>query len=211
MSNTAALTNNAHHDAHQSAPPAVCRFGMIMFLASEAMLFAGLIGGYIVLRLARGEPWPPEGAPDIGVQWPLTSLNKVMIINTIILIASSFTFHAAEAAVIKKGKKGLGWMLVTLVLGTIFLSVQAWEWMHLRHDGLWFNTFGIYGSCFFVTTGFHGAHVFIGLLLILWCFLRQLFFGSITKERHASLANVGLYWHFVDVVWVFLYTILYVI
>jgi cytochrome c oxidase subunit III len=184
---------------------------MITFLASEAMLFGGLIGGYIVLRLARGEPWPPAGAPDIGVQWPLSSLNLVMIGNTIVLVGSSFLFHGAEAAIKKRGGSGLFWLFATIVAGSIFLSVQAWEWNHLHHEGLWFDKHGIYGSCFFVMTGFHGAHVFIGILLISWCFLRQLFTRYYRPWRTTSLDNVGLYWHFVDVVWIFLFTILYVI
>jgi cytochrome c oxidase subunit 3 len=210
---TATLSHDAHdaHAGHASAPPATCRFGMIMFLASEAMLFAGLIGGYIVLRLSRNEPWPPAGAPDIGVQWPLTGLNIVMIVNSLILISSSFFYHFAEASIKKHGKSGLLWLLVTIVAGRIFLGVQAWEWVHLHHEGLWFNTYGIYGSCFFVMTGFHGMHVLIGIGLIVWVFLRQLFLRCYKPGHTASLDNVGLYWHFVDGVWIFLYTILYVI
>ncbi len=207
---SAAITHD-EHAGHASAPPSTCKFGMIMFLASEAMLFAGLIGGYIVLRLSRGEPWPPTGAPDIGVTWPLSGLNIVMIVNSMILIGSSFLFHFAEVSIKKKGKSGLGWLLATIIAGSIFLSVQAWEWAHLHHEGLWFNTHGIYGSCFFVMTGFHGMHVLIGVLLIIWCFLRQLFTRCYSPAHTTSLDNVGLYWHFVDVVWIFLYTILYVI
>lgn len=207
---SATLTHDSHA-GHASASPATARFGMIMFLASEAMLFAGLIGGYIVLRLSKGDPWPPAGAPDIGVTWPLSSLNIVMIVNSFILIGSSFLFHGAEVAIKKHGKSGLGWLVATIVAGSIFLSVQAWEWAHLHHEGLWFNTHGIYGSCFFVMTGFHGLHVLIGVGLICWVFLRQLFLKCYKPGQTASLDNVGLYWHFVDVVWILLYTILYVI
>ena len=205
---------------HASAPPATCRFGMVIFLISEAMLFAGLIAAYIVLRGATPGDWPPPGAPDIGLEIPPSFLNWVMIVNSVILISSSFAFHGAEVAV-QKGKRGLPWLVLTLVLGTVFLSVQGWEWLHLRHEGMWFPTashgehvfslFGIYGTTFFVVTGFHGLHVFVGLLLILWCTLKQFCFGSFTKERHSALANVGLYWHFVDVVWIVVYTSLYVI
>jgi len=208
---SSAVLNHDAHAGHESASPATSKFGMIMFLASEAMLFAGLIGGYVVLRLSHGEAWPPAGAPDIGVTWPLSGLNIVMIVNSIILIGSSFLFHAAEVSIKKKGKSGLGWLLATIIAGSIFLGVQAWEWMHLHHEGLWFNTHGIYGSCFFLMTGFHGLHVFIGVLLIIWCFLRQLFTKCFTPAHSTSLDNVGLYWHFVDVVWILLYTILYVI
>lgn len=207
---SSATLSHAESSEHHGAPPAVAKFGMIVFLVSEAMLFGGLIAGYIVLRLSHGEAWPPPGAIDIGLTMPPSVLNWVMIVNTLILISSSFAFHAVENAV-KKGKSGLFWLLLTIVLGVTFLSVQAWEWNHLRHEGMWFDTFGVYGSCFFVLTGFHGVHVCIGVLLITWCFLRQLCFRSFTPARHVALDNVGLYWHFVDVVWVFLYVILYVI
>lgn len=209
----ASLTHDEHAGSagHASAPPATCKFGMIMFLASEAMLFAGLIGGYIVLRLSHNQPWPPPGAVDIGIVWPLSTMNIVMIVNSCILIGSSFLLHFAEVSIKKHGKSGLGWLIATVIAGSIFLGVQAWEWVHLHHEGLWFNTHGIYGSCFFVMTGFHGMHVLIGILLIFWCFLRQLFLRCYKPGQTASLDNVGLYWHFVDVVWVFLYVILYVI
>lgn len=207
---TATLTHS-EHAGHDKAPPSVCKFGMIMFLASEAMLFSGLIGGYIVLRFSHAQLWPPAGAPDIGVTWPLSSLNIVMIVNTLILIGSSFLFHFAEVSIKKKGKSGLLWLIATIIAGSIFLSVQAWEWAHLHHEGLWFDKHGIYGSCFFVMTGFHGAHVAIGVLLIFWCFLRQFFTKCYVPGNTTSLDNVGLYWHFVDIVWIFLYVILYVI
>jgi len=206
---TAALTHEEHE---HPTPKRAYKFGMIIFLLSEAMLFAGLIGGYIVLRvIGVGGEWPPAGAPDINVNFAnLSVLNIVMLVNTAILISSSFTFHWAESSV-KKGGLGLMWMFITIVFGTIFLSVQAYEWWHLHHEGLWFNTFGIYGSCFFVMTGFHGLHVFIGLLMIAWCFVKQLFTKSITAENHILMENTGLYWHFVDIVWVFLFAILYII
>lgn len=217
---SSAAISSSHETEHHGAPPSTCRFGMIIFLLSEAMLFAGLIAAYIVVRGAHQGEWPPAGAPDIGVQWPLTGLNIVMIVNSILLISSSFTFHFGEAAV-KKGKSGLPWLFVTIALGAVFLTVQGWEWMHLRHEGMWFpvfsnaehqyHIFGIYGSTFFAITGFHGMHVFVGLMLILWCALKQLFTNCFTPQRHAALENVGLYWHFVDVVWIVVYTALYVI
>lgn len=183
---------------------------MVIFLISEAMLFAGLLGGYFVLRWAEngfpwqaGAAWPPDPHyPELP--WKLTG------VNTFFLIGSSLTFHAAEVAV-RKGKSGLLWLLLTIGLGSIFLGVQAYEWWHLHHEGLWFNHGGVYGSSFFVITGFHGAHVFIGILLIVWVFLRQLFTRCYTPQRHVSLNNVGLYWHFVDVVWLFVFTLLYLI
>lgn len=203
---TAAITHESNHE-HLGAPPATAKFGMIIFLTSEAMLFAGLIAGYFVLRWSEnGFPWqpnhvwPPHGAPHLPVL--LTS------INTVFLVASSFTFHFAEGAV-KKGKSGIPWLALTILLGAGFVGVQCYEWMHLYHEGLWFNSHGIYGSSFFLITGFHGAHVAIGVLLIFWCFLRQLFTRAFTPKHHIALENVALYWHFVDVVWIFLFVLLY--
>jgi cytochrome c oxidase subunit 3 len=189
----------AHDETH--APPRTAIFGMTIFLASEAMLFAGLIGGYIVLRLSSAA-WPPDPtSPSLPVV--LTG------INTVFLISSSFTYHAAEVAV-KKGKSGLGWLFVTLLLGGTFLGIQAYEWTHLYHEGLWFNKGGAFGSSFFVLTGFHGLHVAIGVLMILVAFFRQLG-GAYTAQNHTFLILTGMYWHFVDVVWVFLFTVLYLI
>lgn len=203
---TAALTHDSQE--HHGAPPATCKFGMIMFLLSEGMLFAGLLGGYIILRIAEnGFPW------QAGHAWPPSSETPhlpvfLTSINTVFLIASSFTFHFGEVAV-KKGKSGLGWLLITILLGSLFVGIQCKEWTHLYHEGLWFNTGGVYGSSFFVITGFHGLHVAIGVALIFWCFLRQMFTRCFTPERHIALENVALYWHFVDVVWICVLTLLY--
>jgi cytochrome c oxidase subunit 3 len=190
---------------------------MLVFLASEAMLFAGLIGGYIVLRIAQGPgSWPPPGAPEIGVKLPPTFLNLVMIVNTVILLASSLTYHWGEVRM-RKGGSGLIGYGLTALFGTIFLGVQAWEWMHLKHEGMWFNSYGIYGSCFFTMTGFHGLHVFLGLLGILMAVWRaglrqmKLFSGQAPNPSHTFEELTGYYWHFVDVVWIFLYSILYVL
>jgi cytochrome c oxidase subunit 3 len=194
---SAALT--AHETPH--APPRTAVFGMTIFLASEAMLFAGLIAGYIVLRLSS-PAWPPS--PD------LPKLPVILTgINTVFLITSSFTYHFAEVAV-KKGKKGIPWLFLTVLLGSLFLCIQAYEWYHMHHEGLWFNTGGVYGSSFFVLTGFHGLHVLIGVLMIAWALIRQLG-GAYTAQSHTYLILAGMYWHFVDVVWLFLYSVLYLI
>lgn len=196
---TAALTaHDSPSDHHASQRTAV--FGMTIFLASEAMLFAGLIAGYIVLRLSS-PAWPPS--PD------LPKLPVVLTgINTVFLIASSFTYHAAEVAV-KKGKKGTAWLFLTVLLGSLFLCIQAYEWYHMHHEGLWFNTGGAYGSSFFVLTGFHGLHVLVGVLMIAWALIRQLG-GAYTAQSHTYLILAGMYWHFVDVVWLFLFAAVYV-
>jgi cytochrome c oxidase subunit 3 len=200
-------TRTDHH-APSLTPAAVCRLGTIVFLCSEVMLFSGLIGTYIVVRQAGGFwNWPPNFGD--GIELP--PMPKLLTgINTVILVSSSFVYHFAEAQV-KKGKSGSLFILLAAILGATFVGIQSIEWTHLYNDGLWFNKGGVYGSTFFVLTGFHGAHVCIGVLLILWCFYLQVTRGAFTPQRHVALENVGLYWHFVDVVWVFLYTILYLI
>ncbi len=203
---TAAIAHDSH--GHGGASHAVAKFGMIMFLLSEAMLFAGLLGGYFVLRWSEnGFPW------QAGHAWPPDAAYAALpvfltTVNTIFLLASSVTFHLAEGSVMK-GKSGLGWLFITIALGSIFVGIQCYEWWHLHNEGLWFNTGGVYGSSFFVITGFHGLHVVVGVLLIVWCFLRQLFTRCFTPTHHPALANVALYWHFVDVVWIVVLTLLY--
>jgi len=200
-----AEADHGHHDAPPTSP-AICKLGMCIFLCSEALLFSGLISSYLVVRQAGGFwNWPP----DLGDGIELTSMPKLLTgINTIILISSSFAYHGAEVAV-KKGKSGAFFLLLAALLGATFVGGQCIEWTELYHEGLWFDRGGVYGSSFFTLTGFHGAHVCIGVLLILWCFYLQVTKRFFTPKRHVALDNVGLYWHFVDVVWVFLYAILY--
>jgi len=184
--------------------PNVVRFGMLTFLASEAMLFSGLICGYMVLRAGAGSAWQmPEGLKGGFV------LIKT-IAATACLLASSFTLHFSESRLIKGTRYGKMLLILTILLGTLFLSNQADEWRNLFHEGFWFNTAGIMGSCFFVLTGFHGCHVAIGVLLLIISLIRA-FTGNITPQKHGFLECTGLYWHFVDVVWVFLFTILYIL
>jgi cytochrome c oxidase subunit 3 len=184
--------------------PHVVRFGMLTFLASEAMLFAGLIGGYMVLRGGAGAAWEmPEALKN-----PATTIKT--IIATILLISSSFTLHFSENGLIKRGKGGKLLLLLTIVLGGLFLTNQALEWTQLHEEGFWFNTAGIMGSCFFVLTGFHGLHVFIGVLLLITSLIRSLQ-GKVTPAQHGFFECTGLYWHFVDIVWVFLFAILYIL
>jgi cytochrome c oxidase subunit 3 len=191
-------------DEIQQPGPNIVRFGMFTFLASEAMLFAGLICGYMVLRGGAGSGW----------QMPEALRNAETMIKTIVaticLISSSFTLHFAESRLIRHTKGGIGLLLSTIVLGSLFLTNQALEWANLHSEGFWFNTAGIMGSCFFVLTGFHGCHVFIGVLLLISTLFRALT-GHITPQRYGFLECTGLYWHFVDIVWIFLFSILYVL
>ncbi|HEY0792513.1 MAG TPA: cytochrome c oxidase subunit 3 [Chthoniobacterales bacterium] len=184
--------------------PNIVRFGMLTFLASEAMLFAGLICGYIVLRSGAGTGWQmPEALKNPG------TITQTLVA-TALLLGSSFTLHFGEVRLLRGERHGRALLLLTVVLGSLFLANQANEWTHLHQEGFWFNSAGIMGSCFFVLTGFHGLHVAIGVIL-LTVSLIQAVFGLVTPEHHAFMDCSSLYWHFVDIVWVFLFTILYIL
>ncbi len=177
------------------------KLGIWIFLASEIMFFTGLIGAYIVLRFLNIDTWPH---PASVLNIPLTG------INTFILVCSSMTFVLGLAAVQNNYQEGLQvGMFLTIVLGITFLSVQVVEYRSLIHEGFTISS-SIFGSCFFTLTGFHGAHVFAGVVWLIVVFIKSLK-GKFTPEEHAGVELVGLYWHFVDLVWIILFTILYLI
>lgn len=185
----------------------LARFGMITFLASEAMLFAGLIGAYIVLWKSRGALFRPEYAHH----WPVGLTG----FNTVLLLSSSVTLWWAEKNV-AKGKNALLGLGLTVLLGAIFVGVQAYEWTELHEHKMWFNMNGhggdpgTYSSTFFTLTGFHGLHVAIGVVMLAIALLMAAA-GRFTPHNHTFMECASLYWHFVDVVWVFLFSILYVL
>src|SRR5258705_9409123 len=149
-------------DALPKPGPNVVRFGMLTFLASEAMLFAGLISGYMILRSGAGVGWQlPEGLKGGA------TLIKTLIA-TGLLLSSSVTLHFSESRLIRQTRGGKSLLLLTIVLGSLFLANQADEWRHLFSEGFWFNTAGIMGLSFFVLTGVPGWGRFMGGLLL--CF-----------------------------------------
>ena len=177
------------------------KLGIWLFLASEIMFFTGLIGAYIVLRFANFATWP---VPSTVLNIPLTA------VNTFILVCSSATLVAGLASVQRGYKEGLQvGLFLTILLGSIFLSVQVHEYKGLVEEGFTISK-SIFGSCFFTLTGFHGAHVFAGVVWLIVVFIRS-FRGHFTPEEYAGVELVGLYWHFVDLVWIILFTILYLI
>jgi len=197
MSHTAA---SEHHATPTWQGIPTTKFAMWLFLASEVMFFAGLIGAYIVLR---------GGAPE----WPVVSniLNVPLVAgNTFILIVSSVTMVRAFAAIEDGNQKGMRAMLLaTAALGIVFLSIQAMEWSALINEGTTVST-DLFGSVFFTLTGFHGLHVLGGVLALLYT-IAKAFRGDFTQASYGGVELMGLYWHFVDVVWIFLFTIVYLI
>jgi heme/copper-type cytochrome/quinol oxidase subunit 3 len=193
-----------HAIAHEHAEPASAtgiphdKMGMWVFLCSEIMFFTGLIGSYIVLRFAS-PVWPHPGN-TLNI-W-LTALN------TFILICSSVTMVQALASVRDGDLRKLKLFLsLTLLFGTTFLSIQAYEYRHLLHAG--FNPHAsLFGSVFYTTTGFHGFHVLCGVICMSFV-TGKAFLGKYTPAHHQGVETIGLYWHFVDLVWIILFTIIY--
>ncbi|OGW89062.1 MAG: hypothetical protein A3A73_03280 [Omnitrophica bacterium RIFCSPLOWO2_01_FULL_50_24] len=177
------------------------KLGVWLFLASEIMFFTGLIGSYIVLRFANLESWP---VPSTVLNIPLTALN------TFILICSSATLVLGLASIQRGDKEGLQvGLFLTILLGAAFLSIQMNEYKALIQEGFTISG-SIFGSCFFTLTGFHGAHVFAGVIWLTVVFL-QSFGPRFSRDQFCGVEMVGLYWHFVDLVWIILFTILYLI
>jgi cytochrome c oxidase subunit 3 len=174
--------------------------GMVLFIASEIMLFGGLFAGYFYVR-NQAETWPPEGVHEVD---PVFGG-----ILTVILIVSGLIAHTGVIGA-KGGNNSLFilGMIGAIVLGSIFIGGQIYEWFNLMHEGLTAES-GVYGSTFYVLTGFHGAHVIAGLAMLAVALVRG-FWRDFTPRRHLFVDASVLYWHFVDIVWVFLFAILYV-
>jgi cytochrome c oxidase subunit III len=209
MSTTAdTVETHEHHGpaAHTYHPHPIglgpLPLGIVVFLASEIGLFGAFFLWYGHARLFRQAafPWP---AP--GYHIPANSTS----INTAILVASSFTCEAALLALFRQSRAGLKWWLVaTFVLGATFLGLQVHEYLNIG----FLPSTNAQGSIFFSLTGLHGAHVFIGLTLLLFCIIRSWrgHFSSATGQ-HTGLLVTSIYWHFVDVVWILLYTLVYLL
>ena len=173
---------------------------MWVFLASEVMFFTGLIGAYIVLRLSNPS-WPgPEGHLSV----PLGTTN------TLLLIGSSVTIVLALAASQRQTlPRARGWLLATILLGSCFLGIKGIEYSAKFAHHIFPST-NVFWSCYFVLTGFHGLHVLGGIFFNLWVLTRTFKPVIWTSQSH-RLELAGLYWHFVDIVWIFLFPLLYLI
>ncbi len=193
---------NYHHstaaEAHEEHPD-LRMTGLVVFLIAEGMIFMGMFGAYLIFRSSL-PVWPPMGTPERELLLPG--------INTIILISSSFVIHNADTAIKKNHVKGMQtWFAITALMGTIFLMGQVYEYSHLEF-GL---TTNLYASAFYVLTGFHGLHVTIGVLAIIAVLWRSLKKDHYSNEKHFGIEAAELYWHFVDVVWIVLFILLYLL
>jgi len=203
----------AHDDAHthggpgdHHGPPAAhassrvnpALLGMLLFIISEVMVFGAFFTAYFFIRIAQGDPWP---AP--GTKLPV----EVAGMNTAILVSSSFTIHWAEQA-IKKGNRFAfkAGMLTTFLLGCTFLFIQINEYANIGFA----PQDAAQQTIFYSLTGLHGAHVFIGLLLLLFVTIRA-FRGHYSPESHRGVEVPGIYWHFVDIMWLVVYFTVYIL
>jgi cytochrome c oxidase subunit 3 len=179
--------------------PRSLRGAMILFLGTDVFTFAG---GFIYYFFIRAGGWPPGEVPEL--------LSTVLVVNTALLVVSSFTLHYAHSALEEDNRRRFGFLLVTtLVLGLLFVAGQVYEYHDLITAEGFTITSGIFGSAFYALTGLHGLHVALGTVL-LGILVARAHLGQYEPGRDTSIATVSLYWHFVDVVWVFLVAALYV-
>ncbi|HJP31745.1 MAG TPA: cytochrome c oxidase subunit 3 family protein [Candidatus Latescibacteria bacterium] len=202
-----------HHFDDLQQQYEAANMGMWTFLAQEIMFFGGLFSGYTVYRYKYFGAFV-EGSNHLPIEWGA--------LNTAILIASSFTVAmAVRSAQLTRAKSLFNWMIATMVLGTAFLGVKAIEYADKYHHGLIpgpsFHYDGpmagqmkIFFSFYFVMTGMHALHMIIGIGLMIWL-IPKIRRGVFSSQYYSPIENFGLYWHFVDIVWIFLFPLLYLI
>ena len=198
--------HDAHDDDHHHGPPAAnqssrvtpAMLGMLLFIISEIMIFGAFFTAYFFIRVVAGDQWPAAG----------DTLPKLVAgFNTAILISSSVTIHYAQESIKKNNRLGLQLgMVTTFLLGLTFLFIQINEYAHIGFAPQ--DT--AQASVFYGLTGLHGAHVTIGLMLLSFITIRS-FRGHYSADSHRGMEIPGIYWHFVDVMWIVVYFAVYII
>jgi cytochrome c oxidase subunit III len=216
------VVKEANEGDHTPVVSIGLRYGMILFIASEVMFFVAWFWIFFEMALfhhhrtlssidevrAAWAIWPPMGVQVLS-PWHLPLVNTL----TLLLSGTTVTWahHALQIGDRRSAKIGL---LLTIMLGLLFTSIQAYEYRHILMEGLFFNpksvNAGLYGSAFFMSTGFHGFHVIVGTIFLAVC-LGRLMAGGFTPKQHFGFEAAAWYWHFVDVVWLFLFSFVYVI
>ena len=201
----------AHEGHHTRVVSLHLRYGMIMFIASEVMFFVAWFWAFFDASLFYDEAAQVARTEYTGGQWPPAGIEvldpfHLPLYNTIILLLSGTTVTWAHHALLHDDRKGLIWGLaLTVVLGILFSCVQIYEYSVAPFD----FAGSIYGATFYMATGFHGFHVFVGTIFLIVCLVRAMNDGF-TKEKHFGFEAAAWYWHFVDVVWLFLFVAIYV-
>jgi cytochrome c oxidase subunit 3 len=211
----------SHGGDHTPVVSIGLRYGMILFIASEVMFFVAWFWMFFEMSLfhhgraisaidevrSAWSSWPPKGV-ELLDPWHFP------LMNTLVLLTSGTTVTWAHHALQHGDRKGArNALILTVVLGLIFTCIQAYEYREIILEKLFFNpasqSAGLYGSSFFMATGFHGFHVMIGTIFLTVCLIRILM-GQMTPVKHFGFEAAAWYWHFVDVVWLFLFAFVYV-
>jgi cytochrome c oxidase subunit 3 len=197
----AASIAHEHHGpppAHRSSRVEAPTLGMLLFIMSEIMIFGAFFTAYFFIRVVTHDSWPAHGT---RIPEPVAG------VNTAILLSSSLTIHWALVSVRKGNRFGLkAGMISTFLLGLTFLTIQINEYIHLG----WAPHDSAQGTIFYSLTGLHGAHVFVGLCALAIVSIRS-FRGHYSEEHHLGMEVPGIYWHFVDLMWVVVFTAVYVL
>jgi cytochrome c oxidase subunit III len=198
---TVGHAEHEHHgppEAHRSSRVEPATLGMLLFICSEIMIFGAFFTAYFFIRVVGHAPWPAHG----------TELPKLVAgFNTFILISSSFTIHFAQESIKRDNRLGLKvGMTATFLLGLTFLFIQINEYAHIGFS----PQDHAQGSIFYGLTGLHGAHVTIGLILLAMVTIRS-FRGHYSADAYRGMEVPGIYWHFVDVMWIIVYTTVYLL
>jgi cytochrome c oxidase subunit 3 len=187
------------------------RYGMILFIASEVMFFVAWFWAYFDAFFNHDAPEQTARLEAMGPSWPPTGVElfdpfHLPLFNTLILLLSGTTVTWAHHALLKNDRRGLKWGLaLTIALGALFTCVQVLEYTQAGFD----YSGNIYGAAFFMATGFHGFHVLVGTIFLIVCLIRANA-GQLTPQKHLGFEFAAWYWHFVDVVWLFLFASIYV-
>jgi cytochrome c oxidase subunit 3 len=200
------VVKESHSGVHNEIVQIGLKYGMVLFIASEVCFFVAFFWAFFDVSLpgqadyreAIGGVWPPEGVETMHAM-------GIPLLNTIILLSSGATLTWAHHGLRQNNRKQLIYgLILTLALGWTFTALQGYEYYVAKFA----ITEGIYPSTFFMATGFHGFHVIVGSLFLLVCLIRSIK-GHFTPNHHVGFEAAAWYWHFVDVVWIFLFTVVY--
>ncbi len=228
----AQVIKESHQGVYSNQVDISFRMGMSWFIFSEVMFFAAFFGALFYTRMLAvpwlgGEGtgaitneilwsgfdavWPTNGPADIGGSFDIIPAFDIPLLNTLLLLASGFTLTMAHWALKKAKRRDLVlWLVATVVLGIVFLFYQAEEYVHAYNDLNLTLGSGIYGTTFFMLTGFHGFHVTLGVIMLIVITIRSMK-GHFSAKNHFAFEGVAWYWHFVDVVWLVLFVVVYVL
>ena len=204
------VIKESHEGHHTPVVQLHLRYGMILFIASEVMFFVAWFWAFFDASLFAGEAHQYSRVAFTGGHWPPSGIEVIdpwhlPLFNTLLLLTSGTTVTWAHHALIEGDRDGLKWgLILTVLLGAVFSCVQVYEYIHAPFG---FKE-SIYGATFFMATGFHGFHVFVGTIFLIVCLVRALK-GHFTPQKHFGFEAAAWYWHFVDVVWLFLFASIY--